>query len=186
MPRLLLVLPLILMTWNLSQAKNAHHHHEQRHGETLAAHEHGSALFNLVLDGRTLEIEFSSPAMNLVGFEHAAHSDAERTRVAEVRTRLEQPLELFGVPTGAGCQVQEQSLHGALFEDGKTAGHAQEHSEIEAHYRLQCSAADALEGLNLATLFGTFPATQRIQVQLIGPRGQRGAELTPEHSRLDF
>jgi Protein of unknown function (DUF2796) len=34
------------------------------------AHEHGVAELNLALDGKELWIEFSSPAVNLVGFEH--------------------------------------------------------------------------------------------------------------------
>ena len=39
-----------------------------------------------------------------------------------------------------------------------------------------------------AAMFGdeAFPATQRIQVQLIGPHGQRGEELDPQHPRLNF
>ncbi|GAB3380868.1 DUF2796 domain-containing protein [Azotobacter armeniacus] len=188
MPRLLLALSLTLLPLGLAQAAGSHHGHEhahdhqETHGETLDAHEHGSALLNLALDGSVLEIEFASPAMNLVGFEHAARSDADRAKVAEARARLEQPLELFGIPVAASCRVQEQSLHGALLEPGAAAG--QEHSEIEARYRLQCSAADTLEGLNLAVLFGTFPAMQKIHVQLIGPHGQHGLELSPERSGL--
>ncbi|MDV7213486.1 DUF2796 domain-containing protein [Azotobacter beijerinckii] len=184
MPRPLLALSLLLLTAGLAQAEEPHRHSEHAHGEALAAHEHGSAQLNLALDGEILEIEFASPAMNLVGFEHAARSDAERARLAEVRARLEQPLDLFGVPSAARCRVQEHSLHGALLDPDEAAGH--EHSAIEARYRLQCSAAGALEGLNLAALFGTFPATRKIQVQLIGPHGQQGLELGPEHTALEF
>ncbi|SFA81172.1 DUF2796 domain-containing protein [Azotobacter beijerinckii] len=184
MPRPLLALSLLLLTAGLARAEEPHRHSEHAHGEALAAHEHGIAQLNLALDGEILEIEFASPATNLVGFEHAARNDAERARVAEVRARLEQPLDLFGVPSAARCRVREHSLHGALFEPAGAGG--QEHSEIEARYRLQCSAADALQGLNLAALFGTFPATQKIQVQLIGPRGQQGLELSPERSGLTF
>lgn len=183
MPRLLLALPLALLT-TLVQAEDAHHHDEPGQEAALAAHEHGSARLNLALDGDVLEIEFASPAMNLLGFEHAPRSDADRAMLAAARARLEQPLGLFGVPAAAGCQVREHSLHGALFEPAEAG--TSEHSEIEARYRLQCSTPDALQGLNLAALFGTFPATQKIQVQLIGPRGQQGLELSPERSGLTF
>lgn len=182
MPRLLLALPLALLT-TFAQAEDAHHH-EPGQEAALAAHEHGSAQLNLALDGDVLEIEFASPAMNLLGFEYAARSDEDRARVEATRARLEQPLDLFGVPAAAGCQVREHSLHGVHFEATGTT--RQEHSEIEARYRLQCSTPDTLQGLNLAALFGTFPATQKIQVQLIGPRGQQGLELSPERSGLTF
>ncbi|NHN75737.1 DUF2796 domain-containing protein [Azotobacter chroococcum] len=182
MPRLLLALPLALLTL-FAQAEDAHHH-EPGQEAALAAHEHGSARLNLALDGDVLEIEFASPAMNLLGFEHAPRSDADRAMLAAARARLEQPLGLFGVPAAAGCQVREHSLHGALFEPAEAG--TSEHSEIEARYRLQCSTPDALQGLNLAALFGTFPATQKLQVQLIGPRGQQGLELSPERSGLTF
>ncbi|MGV6474364.1 DUF2796 domain-containing protein [Azotobacter vinelandii] len=189
MPRLLFALPLAFLAVFV-QAEDDHHHHDADHHHesareaSLAAHEHGSALLNLALDNDVLEIEFISPAMNLLGFEHAVHSDEERARVDAVRAQLERPLELFGVPVAAGCRVRERSLHGAHFE--ATGNDAREHSEIEARYHLQCAAPEALQSLNLAALFGTFPATQKIQVQLIGPRGQQGQELSPERSGLTF
>ncbi|MFC0711963.1 DUF2796 domain-containing protein [Azorhizophilus paspali] len=189
MHRLLFALLLALLA-AFAQAEDDHHHHDAAHHHesaretSLAAHEHGSAQLNLALDNDALEIELISPAMNLLGFEHAAHSAEERARVDAVRTRLERPLELFGVPAAAGCQIRERSLHGAHFE--ATGNDDWEHSEIEARYHLQCAAPEALQSLNLAALFGTFPATQKIQVQLIGPRGQQGQELSPERSGLTF
>ncbi len=50
------------------------------------------AKLNVVLDGNTLELELDSPAMNLVGFEHAASSDADKAKVSAVHQQLEQPL----------------------------------------------------------------------------------------------
>jgi len=181
MPRLLPALLLGLLPTALALAGEAH----QPPGQPpLATHEHGNAHLNLALEGSVLEIEFASPAMNLLGFEHAARSDAERASVAEVRARLEQPLALFGVPPAAACSVQALALHGAPFEADRVQ--ATEHGDIEARYRLHCSAAEELQGLNLAGLFGTFPATRKIQVQLIGPRGQQGLELSAERSALDI
>ena len=60
------------------------------------------------------------------------------------------------------------------------------HSDIEASYRFACANAGALQTLELGSFFGTFPATEKLDVQLIGPSGQRGAELTPNNSRLNF
>lgn len=186
MPRSLRALFLALLP--LTAALAADSHPEQRHDPqehaSLAAHEHGSAQLNLALDGRTLELEFASPAMNLLGFEHAPRDEADKALVVAARGGLSQPLVLFGVPTAAACQVVRQELEGELLEEEQTE--ALEHSEIRATYRLDCAKPGALAGLDLSALFEAFPATQRIQVQLIGPHGQRGEELDSQHPRLNF
>jgi hypothetical protein len=43
-----------------------------------------------------------------------------------------------------------------------------------------------LRGIDLTELFKRFPATQKIQAQLIGPNGQQGAELSPAKPSLSF
>ena len=75
MRRLLLALPFALLPLAVAHAHDDHDH-DHAHG-TLGAHEHGVAKLNVVLDDNTLELELDSPAMNLVGFEHAASSDAD-------------------------------------------------------------------------------------------------------------
>ena len=64
--------------------------------------------------------------------------------------------------------------------------HHHEHSEIHAHYQFTCATPDALKTLDLANIFNTFPATQKIQVQLIGPSGQQGVEVTAKAAALKF
>ena len=105
MRRLLLALPFALLPLVAAQA---HDDHDHAHG-TLGAHEHGVATLNVVLDGNTLELELDSPAMNLVGFEHAATRDTDKAKVAAVRQQLEQPLKLFGVDQAAGCTEDAQN-----------------------------------------------------------------------------
>ncbi|MHC5349204.1 DUF2796 domain-containing protein [Metapseudomonas furukawaii] len=189
MHRLLLALPFALLPLAAQAHEHDHDHdHDHEHG-SLAAHEHGVARLNAALDGKTLELELESPAMNLVGFEHAARSVADKAKVAGVRASLEQPLALFDLPAQAGCRVSAQELESPLFGDhdhDKADDHAHEHSDIHAHYQLECATPSALESLDLAPLFKQFPATQKIQVQLIGPNGQQGAELTPSSTRLSF
>jgi hypothetical protein len=191
MRRLLLALPFALLPLAVAHAQDDHDHdHDHEHG-SLGAHEHGVARLNAVLDGSTLELELDSPAMNLVGFEHAASTDADKAKVAAVRKQLEQPLALFALAPAAGCKETDQELESPLFgdkpakdEDGDEDGH--EHSDIHAHYNFECTAPDKLAQLDLAPLFKAFPATQKIQLQLIGPSGQQGLEATPAKSSARF
>ncbi|MDP9519085.1 DUF2796 domain-containing protein [Pseudomonas protegens] len=197
MRRLLLALPFALLPLAVAQAAQAHDH-EHEHG-SLGAHEHGVARLNAVLDGQALELELESPAMNLVGFEHAPSTDADKAKVTAARTQLEQPLVLFSLPKAAACTVAKQELESPLFgdkpdaddhddDDKDAAGHEHhhEHSEIHAHYQFTCAKPDALKNLDLGQVFKTFPATQKIQVQLISPNGQQGVEATAKAATLKF
>ena len=196
MRRLLLALPFALLPLAVAHAADEHDHdHDHEHG-SLSAHEHGVGRLNAALDGQTLELELESPAMNLVGFEHAATSDADKAKVAAVRAQLEKPLALFNLPTAAGCVVASQELESPLFggkpdadddhdEDAKDEHH-HDHSEIHAHYQFRCATPGALKTLDLANVFKTFPATQKIQVQLISASGQQGTEVTAKAAALKF
>ncbi|MNZ25363.1 hypothetical protein D3C78_425290 [compost metagenome] len=190
MRALLFALPFTLLPLAVAQAQTHEHEHEHEHG-SLGAHEHGVARLSAALDGKMLELELESPAMNLVGFEHAASSDADKHKVAVTRAQLEKPLELFAIPAEAGCKVVSQELESPLFEEAEhhhehAGDHEHEHSDIHTHYQLECSSPDKLQALDLAPLFKQFPATEKVQVQLIGPNGQQGAELTAANASLDF
>ncbi|CAI8961350.1 Zinc-binding protein [Pseudomonas sp. IT-P258] len=196
MRRLLLALPFAMLPLAVAHAADEHDH---EHG-SLAAHEHGVGRLNAALDGKTLELELESPAMNLVGFEHVATSDADKAKVAATRAQLEQPLALFNLPKAAGCVVENQELESPLFGDKPEADddhdedakdedgheHHHDHSEIHARYQFTCATPDALKTLDLANIFTRFPATRKIQVQLIGPSGQQGVEVTAKAAALKF
>ena len=203
MRRLLLALPFALLPLAIAQAADEHDH-DHEHG-SLGAHEHGVGRLNAVLDGQALELELDSPAMNLVGFEHLATTPADEAKVAAARKQLEQPLVLFSLPKAAGCVISTQELNSPLFgdkpeadhdeddddhaTDGKGAAaheHHHDHSEIHAHYQFTCAMPTALSNLDLTQVFKTFPATQKIQVQLIGPSGQQGVEATAQAATLKF
>lgn len=197
MRRLLLALPFALLPLAALAAEHSHEHdHAHDHAEhgSLDAHEHGAAQLNVALDGKVLELQLESPAMNLVGFEHAAKSDADKAKVAAARSQLEQPQPLFGLNAG-DCKISKQELESPLFADHADThkhehdhekSHDSEHSDIHAHYTLDCQKPEELKQLNLGELFKRFPATEKIQVQLIGPNGQQGLELTPAQPTLSF
>ena len=191
MRRLLLALPFALLPGFVLAAEQHDHDHHDR----LGAHEHGAAELDAALDGSMLEIELRSPAMNLVGFEHAPSSDADKRKIADARERLEQPDALFGLPAAAGCKLAETELESPLFEgeahdhdhgDEHDGDHESQHSEIHAHYHFDCATPQAIQALDLQALFKAFPGTKKIQAQLIGPNGQRGAQLDADQPRATF
>ncbi len=194
MRRLLLALPFALLPLAMAYAA-PEHDHDHEHG-SLGAHEHGVGRLDVVLEGRTLELELDSPAMNIVGFEHAASSAEDKAKLAAAKEVLLKPHALFSIPEAAECNVVAQKLESPLFgdkpdadddHDEKAAGHDEhEHSEIHGTYKFTCNVPAVLKTLDLSQIFKSFPATQKLQVQLISPKGQSGAEVRPSNPSLKF
>ena len=194
MRRLLFALSFALLPLAAAHAAHDEHEHHDEHA-SLAAHEHGAAQLNVALEGQRLELALESPAMNLVGFEHAAVSTSDKAAVARTQQQLQTPLALFGIAAAAGCAITSHELHSPLFvanaeeheeHEEHDKEHGAEHSDIDANYVLTCSQPQALAAIDLSELFKRFPATDKIQVQLIGPNGQQGAELSAAQPRLSF
>lgn len=189
MHRLLLALPFALLPLSIAHAADEHDHDDE-HG-SMGAHVHGVARVDLALSGRTLELELDTPAMNIVGFEHAATSDADKMKLALARETLLKPHGLFSIPDAAECTVTKQRLESPLLSDKSTehdGGNAtpQEHSEFHGHYQLICNVPAVLNELDLTQLFQSFPATQTVQVQLVTPKRQMGAEVRPSNPIVKF
>jgi hypothetical protein len=185
MRHLLLALPFALLPLTATQAAADDHEHEAH--ASLAAHQHGAAQLNVALDGNTLELALESPTMNIVGFEHAAISASDQAAAAKAQQQLQDPLALFNIPAAADCSVESSELSSPLFTPSTTAAVTEvEHSDVDADYALSCSHPEQLQALELSELFKRFPAMQKIQVQLIGPKGQQGGELSPSNPRLSF
>lgn len=194
------LLPALALLPMLAIAAEHGHDHDHDHAhDNPDAHEHGVARLNLVLDDRELLVELDSPAANLLGFEHAPATDDERRQAAAVRDTLGQPLTWLGLAPAAGCEVAERDIEGAALQadaddhdhdhddDHGDAEHSHAaHSDIDARYRLACASPEALQALDLSAFFERFPGTERLLVQLIGPNGQTGTQLSAEQPRLPF
>ncbi|CAM3345801.1 zinc-binding protein [Pseudomonas floridensis] len=197
MRRLLLALPFALLPLAVAHAAEEHDH-DHDHGEhgSLGAHEHGVGRLDVVLEGKTLEFEFDSPAMNIVGFEHEATTAEDKAKVAKARELLLKPNALFSIADAANCSATSVKLESPLFGDkdeddhgdAKKEGDADhhEHSEIHGHYKFVCDAPAILKKLDLSQIFKTFPDTKKLQVQLISPSGQSGAEVIAANPTLKF
>ncbi|KAF1053231.1 MAG: hypothetical protein GAK43_01518 [Stenotrophomonas maltophilia] len=181
-----LLLALALIPFACAQA---HDDDDHDHG-TLGKHEHGVAQMNVAVDGNSLELELDSPAMNFFGFEHPASSAADKATVAAAQAQLQKPLDLFLTPAAAKCSEAEAKVESPLFASAAPAAsetHAgHQHADVDGHFRLTCENPEALTQVDFAPLFKRFPGTQKVQVQLIGPKGQQGAELNASNSVLAF
>ncbi|MFV1494766.1 DUF2796 domain-containing protein [Phaeobacter sp. JH20_02] len=98
----------------------------------LGAHEHGVGTLNIAIDGSTVLMEFQAPGADLVGFEHAAKSAADRSAVDAAIARLSDPLALFIMPDAARCSVGEASAKLETASDHGQDEH-EDHAEDAGH-----------------------------------------------------
>jgi hypothetical protein len=166
------------------------HKHEDEH-EEHEAHVHGEAQLLVAVEGSTLEIEFHSPAMNIVGFEHKPSNEAQGKAVESAIATLKKHEMLFTLPTAAKCESVSVEVKSPLAEhdehehkdDHEHEGEDGEHSDITGHYKFSCADMSQLTSIEI-DIFKQFPGTEAIEVQSISSQGQNKTELTPKQSTL--
>ncbi len=165
-----------------SHGSDDHGHAHREHG----AHVHGVAELNVAVDADTLLIELDTPAHNLVGFEHAPRTDAQRAAVTEARKTLEDGIALFAPSAAAECvQISNAANLNLDAADDQQLPDEEIHADAHAEWAFTCAKPAALTQLDVK-LFDVFPGKDKLRVQLVTPNGQRGAELTPSRHQLDL
>lgn len=179
-------------------ARDDGHEHSPHHRH--GAHEHGIAEVTIAVDGAVVEIEFESPAMNLLGFEHRPRTDAQRESLEAAIAALRRGDGLVAFePAGVRCVQRRAVVLSSLLDEaededqpregGLAGSHADhdvrdhEHADVFVAWRFECDGA-AVAGIDLRGIFGRFPATGRLRVQAVTGQGQTARELTAASSRL--
>lgn len=158
----------------------AHEDHEGHEHEEHGAHVHGIAALNLVLDGGELYLELDSPAVNLLGFEHAATTAEDKAKLEQVHDTLTKGEQLFAMDSAAGCSQKKADVTSALAE-GSEGGHG----DMEVAYVFACDAPQKLDGIGV-DLFDAFPAIEKLDVQFVAGGKQGAAHLSAGKRRLSF
>jgi hypothetical protein len=140
-----------------------------------APHQHGVVTLDVAIDGSTLTLELNAPLDSLVGWERAPRNDAERRAAADTLQRLRDPAQLFTPDAAAQCQAAAPQVDAGLLAPGAKPA-AGEHAELRASYTYRCAQAAQLRSIALP-LFDAFKRIQRVDVQVVGPQGQRKATL---------
>jgi hypothetical protein len=108
---------------------------EQRHHD---AHVHGIAHLNVAVEGTSLHLEFTSPAANIVGFEHKPRTPEQKDGVRNAIEKLEDGSKLFIPSPEAQCRLSKSSVKTDIELDANhdaDAGHKHEHKhEKDTHH----------------------------------------------------
>jgi len=159
----------------------------------MGAHEHGRGTLDIAIEGIRVAIELEVPAADIVGFEHKARTRQQKAAVDKAKEQLAQPLALFRLPERAGCRVSEAKVdmeHGHPKPDkgaaAKDKADAEDrHSEVRAHYSLECASAAAIDAIEFP-YFKAFAGARRLDVTVVTAKGQSKFTVTREKPRLSL
>lgn len=146
------------------------------HGSALAhgAHRHGEGRLFVSIEGPQLIVRLESPLDNLLGFERAPRTPAERVAADRLRQRLTAGEGVLQPSTAAGCQLTHANIEAPVLE-GQAA--ADGHADLVAEWHYTCRAPQQLKGLRVL-LFQDHRRLSRLEAAVVGPRGQKAQRLT--------
>ncbi len=152
------------------------------------AHVHGTSALDSAFEGGEVAMELRVPGADIVGFEHAAETDADKAALDEGIAALADPAALFAFSPEAGCRFTEAQVawHDEETEDEDHDHDAHhDHAEFHADYSLTCDAPDALTEIAFP-YFDRFERAQELEIQAISGKGSFGAEATRDAPKLDL
>ena len=170
--------------------------------QELGSHVHGLTELNLVITNQNVQIEFISPAINLLGFERASNSPEENKLFNEVLEDL-QAAEWLLSDQLEDCQMSTPVLEAPEFgshemseghEEHEHEEHEHEHEDHEhetgdhADFRIQYlfDCRSAPPNNFTVTAFDRFVGIEEISVRWIVGRQQGASNLTPSNATLSF
>lgn len=163
--------------------------HVTQAAQAAQPHEHGVARLDVAVDAGRVSIELDTPLDNLLGFERAPRTDAERDKATALVARLRAADSLFRIDAAAGCTLLKVDLVSAPLQLGNAAAGAaaspaaSEHSDLNAVFEFRCKNGTRA-GFVEVGLFEAFAALKRIELQVVTPRGQLKATLRKPASRV--
>ncbi|MGI9388007.1 MAG: DUF2796 domain-containing protein [Methyloligellaceae bacterium] len=175
---------------------------EDKH-RAVGAHVHGHGSLNIAIEGNTVTMELEAPGADIVGFEHAAKTDAQKAALKTAKEALESPLKLFVFSPEAGCSQKTAKVMLETEHEAKESEHAHEHekksgkhakdkaseesegthAEFHAEYQLSCKTPKALTSITFA-YFDQFKGAEELDVNVITAKGQRQYEVERDEPRI--
>ena len=157
---------------------------------SLDAHVHGMSDLTIAVEGGEIEIEFASPAMNILGFEYKARSARDIEAAERAAVVLEQHGEVFTF-IGTTCELIESSVDVSGVLSVAHDDHVHEesdtdaHSDISAAYHFSCDNALKLSGIQVH-LFKLFEGIDEIRTMWLREGKQGAITLTSKAPRVDI
>ena len=170
--------------------------------QSAESHVHGNAELNVVLMGQQLQVEFISPAINLIGFERAPNTDEETATLNNTIEQLQRGGWLIEAISTA-CQLSTEEFEAPVYDEHESSEHDHEHESsehdhehessdhhAEAHsnfrvtYLYDCDSAPRKQLKMLA--FDHYSGIETLTVQWIADQKQGYAQLNRDNPVLNL
>ncbi|MCI5047488.1 MAG: DUF2796 domain-containing protein [Aquisalinus sp.] len=171
-------------------------------------HVHGEGNLVIVTEANPVTVEFSSDLWNLVGFETAPETEAQKTLLSEARVTLESTDNILAFNRQAGCVLQSaESNFSTLFEEhgddhnhdhdhdhedhhdhddhGLAGDHDDGHVKAEVRYTFQCERLDRLNSLS-TSLLEEFANLEKVEAVAFTPAGQLWHQFRKSAPKMDL
>jgi len=161
------------------------------------SHTHGDAQLAIVLENGAITIELDSPLYNILGFEHAPETDAQKATLSQVEKQLGGGNELFTFNSGADCKPFSETHKVTLFNDDdhdddhtdekhhETEHDESSHKDVLLSYEFRCESPTSLSNISV-NLFEFFNELSEVDVTYLGPSSQKQVTLTPKNSKVEI
>ena len=133
-----------------------------------APHAHGVGKLDVALEGRHLTLELAAPLEDVLGFERKPANDKERAALEAASSYLKSG-QGFVTSLAANCRLSEGTA--GLEERGPG------HLELIARLAYDCKEPQALDTIE-APLLARYKRMKRLDVRIVGPKGQSAAKVT--------
>ena len=140
-------------------------------------HVHGVAKLDIAVEAKKISIQLDSPLGNLLGFERAPRTQAERTLAEEVIGKLKAAGAMFRIDPAAQCVLSHFDLSSGALKLG-THEHAQtdqDHADIDGSFGFNC--VDAGKAAYIDVGLFDFARLQTLEVQVATLHGQFRRDL---------
>lgn len=188
-PRFVCSIAAAVLGWSANGAALAQH----------KAHSHGTVSLSVAVDARAITVVLESPLDDLVGFERAPRTDAERQRVADMVARFNAADQLFRIDPTARCTLSVVGLKSAVLGIGeapaagdsgtgaatKDSSGNQAHADLTGTFVFACEDGDKARFIDLG-LFDAFKGIRIVNTQVASPQGQFKRALRQNRPRLGW
>ncbi len=147
------------------------------------AHVHGVARLDIAVDAHQITLQLESPLDNLLGFERAPRTDAERRQTDALLARLRSADTMFRIDPAAGCTLARVTLTSAALKLGDAPPGEEGHADLDADVNFNCTDAAKARSIDVA-LFDVAARLQRLEVQVATPQGQFRRDLARPDRRI--
>jgi hypothetical protein len=185
------------------------------HGsETHDAHTHGVGNLTLAFEHGALEIQFESPAMSLLGFEHKPKTQKQIDTREKTKALLESSTKVISLggascslnrvdvdilgPAGQASGYKQRQEHGQGDHDSDqrhgasdqhsenhSESHSESHSEVSAFYSFDCADDKQLQFVTVS-LFEHFSGLEKLNVSWVTATQQGLVTLRPDSATVEL